>query len=261
MVSRKKLKGKARKAAKAESAAGVRDVELSLYMSKRLRLRLTGDTGGGCTHGWNHTKYPDDHDCNKFIGGVFRIFVESTKSGDTAGLAVSEAVSFTRDKFPNVWSDSASLEWIAAAFISLGTFTNITEGDVFLCAAAMGFSESLKQHVAFYHVGSQPLMYTAKIDDLLWAEERRTISYLKKRIPCKCLNEKYKAVRSLPKMYTCCNITSCSLPDNSVNLSAMMSCGGCRRIHYCSEECQSANWEEHRDVCKKWRKWNAENCS
>jgi hypothetical protein len=107
-------------------------------------------------------------------------------------------------------------------------------------------------------MGSQPLMYVAKIVDLIWAEERRTISYLKKRIPCKCLNEKYKAVKSLPKMYTCCNIT-CSLPDRSVNLSAMMTCGGCRREHYCSEECQAAHWEDHKDACKKWRKWNAEN--
>mmetsp|Transcript_15487 Transcript_15487/g.23428 ORF Transcript_15487/g.23428 Transcript_15487/m.23428 type:complete len:262 (-) Transcript_15487:33-818(-) len=260
MVSRKKLKGKARKAVKAEAAAGGRDVALSLYLSKQLGLFLTGNNGNGCTHGWDPNKYPADHDCNKFIGGVFRTFVESTKSGFTAGFVVNEAVSFTHAIFPDVWSDSASLEWIAAAFISLGTFTSIHTGDVFLCGAAMGFSESLKQHVACYHVGSQPLIYTAKIDDLLWAEERRTISYLKKRIPCKCLNAKYKAVKSLPKMYTCCN-TTCSLLDNSVNLSAMMTCGGCRREHYCSEECQAAHWEDHRDACKGWRKWNAENCT
>eukprot|EP00984_Skeletonema_dohrnii_P027098 scaffold16545_cov86-Skeletonema_dohrnii-CCMP3373.AAC.4 len=192
MVLRKKLKGEARKAAKAEAAAA-REFELALK-----RLRLTG----GCTHGWDPTKYPADHDCNKFIGDVLRVFKESSKSRGVAGFAVGEAVSFTRDIFPDVWSDSASLEWIAAAFISLGTYARI-HGEVYLCATAMGFSESLKQHVACFHVGSQPLIYTAKIDDLLWAEERRTVSYLKKRIPCKCLNAKYKAVKSLPKMYTC----------------------------------------------------------
>ena len=259
-MSRKKLKGKARKAAKAEAAAGERDVALSLHLSKQLGLFLTGNNGNGCTHGWDPAEYPADHDCNKFIGEVLRVFNEYKKSGGAAGFALDEAVLFTEDIFPYVWSDSASLEWIAAAFISLGTYTSIRQGDVFLCATAMGFAELLKQHVACYHVGSQPLMYNAKIDDLIWAEERRSVSYLKKRIPCKCLNEKYKAVKSLPKMYTCCNKT-CSLPDKSVNLSAMMSCGGCRRIHYCSEECQAANWEEHRDVCKEWRKWNAENCS
>eukprot|EP00985_Skeletonema_marinoi_P027876 scaffold23502_cov117-Skeletonema_marinoi.AAC.4 len=254
MVSRKKLKGKARKKAANTEAAAAGGRDLALSFSTQIRRRPWE-----CTHGWDLTEYPTDHDCNKFIDEVVRIFAECEVSEGIAGLAVDKALSFTRDIFPDVWNDSACLEWISSAFVTIGTIA-IINGDVFICATAMGFSESLNQHVAFYYMGSQPLMYVAKIVDLIWAEERRTISYLKKRIPCKCLNEKYKAVKSLPKMYTCCNKT-CSLPDRSVNLSAMMTCGGCRREHYCSEECQAAHWEDHRDACKGWRKWNAENCT
>ena len=28
-------------------------------------------------------------------------------------------------------------------------------------------------------------------------------------------------------------------------------CGGCRRVRYCSAECQAAQWEQHKLVCAR----------
>ena len=100
-----------------------------------------------------------------------------------------------------------------------------------------------------------------RVDELLIGNERRLVSYSKKRIPCSCLDAKFREVKSFPKM-SCCSNPECSLPGNKVEveLSAMMSCGGCRRAHYCSESCQAADWEaDHKEECKIWRKWKKTN--
>ncbi|KAG4436597.1 hypothetical protein IFR05_007917 [Cadophora sp. M221] len=34
------------------------------------------------------------------------------------------------------------------------------------------------------------------------------------------------------------------------NTKALKLCGGCNSISYCSKECQTKNWEYHKDVCK-----------
>ena len=83
MVSRKKLKGKARKAAKAEAAKG------PLFpLLHQLRLRKTNNNVG-CTHGWDDpSEYPPDHDCNKMLEAVLDIITKAT----VAGAACSDAI-------------------------------------------------------------------------------------------------------------------------------------------------------------------------
>ena len=43
-----------------------------------------------------------------------------------------------------------------------------------------------------------------------------------------------------------CNVTGRDLVDKQ--------CARCRRTWYCSERCQSRDWENHREVCKTFRK-------
>ena len=83
-------------------------------MLKRLRLRQTNNE---CTHGWDPSEFPADHDCHKFIETALEAF----RCSGHAVEAVAAAVGATAEKFPDVWGDSASMEWIAAAFISIGT--------------------------------------------------------------------------------------------------------------------------------------------
>jgi hypothetical protein len=49
---------------------------------------------------------------------------------------------------------------------------------------------------------------------------------------------------------------SCAACDNdNVRLSRpLKSCGKCKAVHYCSVECQTANWPNHKALCKTLRK-------
>ena len=130
------------------------------------------------------------------------------------GEALIAAVKATSEKYPAVCGDSASLEWIAAAFVSVETEVLILTKDRFYRACRI--------------YKPQPLLYMTRVYDLLAADERRLVSYSKKRIPCSCLDAKFREVKSWSKLGRSSNLY-CGLPERKVELRAMMSCGGCRR--------------------------------
>jgi hypothetical protein len=153
------------------------------------------------------------------------------------------------------WTDSVSLEWLAAAFISIGTEVILQQDtnhfNNYLCV----FSEFSTQCVACDVHKSQPLIYAARLNELARSDKRRLISYMKKRIPCSCLDAKYKALKSLPKTGFCSN-SKCG--KRRLELSLLMSCEGCRKEHYCSKACQAADWNNHKEECKIWKRWLAD---
>mmetsp|Transcript_19364 Transcript_19364/g.33012 ORF Transcript_19364/g.33012 Transcript_19364/m.33012 type:complete len:85 (+) Transcript_19364:169-423(+) len=53
----------------------------------------------------------------------------------------------------------------------------------------------------------------------------------------------------------------CSTCKGKFELSSLMSCGSCRKKHYCSVACQAADWESHKGGCKIWKKWFADGVS
>lgn len=77
-------------------------------------------------------------------------------------------------------------------------------------------------------------------------------SYLRKNIPCSCLDKKYKEVKSITRMGMCCN-EMCSLPNQMAKRSTMLCCTGCRVANYCSRECQKAAWPENKEFCERLR--------
>ena len=60
----------------------------------------------------------------------------------------------------------------------------------------------------------------AKVGELLAADEHTLVQFFRKQIPCKCLDERYKEVKSIPKMGMCFNI-DCPLPDQRAVRSKM----------------------------------------
>ena len=90
-----------------------------------------------------------------------------------------------------------------------------------------------------------------KILELQSADDHTLVSYYRKRIPCSCLDKKYKEVKSVKKMGLCRN-PNCSLPDNGrVERRKMFSCTRCGVVNYCSVKCQRADWNRHRKGCGK----------
>ena len=278
MAKKKKAKGKVRKAKKAAvDAAGVvvspvpvtRVVSwndeheaslgplLSLLSQVRLRaakLRLRKPINVSslsaslpCTHGWNPSEFPHGHDCHIFIEAA----LESLQNKKSVAKNVYSP------KYPKIWSNSDRLDWIVSALIAIGTELVLQYGnDCCNYARVIAQSEALRQFQfkALHRI--QPKVYCARVDDLVYADARRIVSYLKKRIPCSCLDAKYKEVKSMPKTGVCRN---CDESEPRVEPSSLMSCGSCRKEHYCSKACQKADWKRHKEECNIWTEWLANN--
>ena len=92
----------------------------------------------------------------------------------------------------------------------------------------------------------------AKIMELSLADEHTLVQFFRKQIPCSCLDEKYKEVKSITKMGICFN-DCCPLPGSMIR-SKMLRCTGCingHNVSYCSRACQEAHWPVHKIVCGK----------
>ena len=87
-----------------------------------------------------------------------------------------------------------------------------------------------------------------KLFELRNGDEHTLVSFFRKRIPCKCLDNKYKEVKSIAKIGLCYS-KNCSLPGNRAIRSEMLYCTQCRRANYCSKECQVTHWPFHKKFC------------
>ena len=90
----------------------------------------------------------------------------------------------------------------------------------------------------------------AKIVELCVGDDHTLVSYYRKRIPCSCLDEKYKKVKSVKKMGFCYNI-DCNMPDGMVERGKMFCCTRCGDANYCSVECQKADRKKHKKLCDR----------
>ena len=274
MAKKKKAKGKARKK-KAKKAAvdaagvvvspapvalgvssihggsGEQEAALGPFVSLLSQLRnvvSSSSTSLSCTHGWNPFEYDVDHDGHKFIEAI----VEMIENRET----FHNIVLFSLDYRNFIRSDSIRLDlivdWIVSSFVSIGTELVLPEGANLACHyfAVIAYSELMRQ-VADHK--TQPAMNFARIVDLQHGDMRRFVSYLKKRIPCSCLDAKYEEVKSLPKKGQCSNCFE------KFELCSLMSCESCRKAHYCSKACQKAHWKAHKEYCKIWTEWYANN--
>jgi hypothetical protein len=92
------------------------------------------------------------------------------------------------------------------------------------------------------------VVHCAKILEIREADEHTVVRFYQKRVPCSCLDEKYKEVKSVTKMGICGN-PSCSLPERKATRSKMLYCTRCEQANYCSQECQVADWTSHKQLC------------
>ncbi len=95
---------------------------------------------------------------------------------------------------------------------------------------------------------SKALINWAKIVELDRADDHTLVQYYRKRIPCVCLDKKYKEVKSVKKIGYCYN-SSCSQPGNLAERSKMFCCTRCGLANYCSVECQKVDWKSHKEFC------------
>jgi len=135
----------------------------------------------------------------------------------------------------------------------LGT-QEVLEGDIdsARCYAfiARHFEEHIAVYLAVFLQETKATLDPTKVIELKHGDEHTLVKYLRKNIPCKCLDKKYKEVKSITKMGLCRN-PQCSIPNRRVERKSMLYCTRCCAANYCSAECQRADWPVHKGVCDK----------
>ena len=87
---------------------------------------------------------------------------------------------------------------------------------------------------------------TETMRNLVENTERETHRFFSRRIPCQCLDERYKQLKkSTPKMGSCDGCKETKL------YKELMLCTRCHSTQYCSRECQAADWPLHKGRCNE----------
>jgi hypothetical protein len=146
-----------------------------------------------------------------------------------------------------VWYDPSKLKQVASCFIFWGT-QRVLKGDIDSARAFASMACYFEDYIAVVLHETSAASGLAKAVELWSADERTLVKYLKKNIPCNCLDEKYKEVKSITKMGFCFN-PQCSIPDRRVERRKMLYCTRCHLANYCSAECQKAHWPKHKELC------------
>ena len=211
MPSRKKAKGKARKAAKEareakeeESDAVVtanQRQERSLAMQMQ-QLRINALTPTVCSHGCPSLSSDEEKICVDFIHAYIDTFI----SQDNVAEAFITAREVTEEKYPSMYS--SKMEVLISILLSRGT-QMILDGGVDNLTARLNamLAFYFEDYLAVEVHKTRGVACPTKVIELEGADDHTLVSYYKKRIPCSCLDKKYKEVKSVKKMGLCYNKT------------------------------------------------------
>ena len=257
MPSRKKVKGKARKAAKEAKAKKEEEnqdravVEVAdnqrqeESLEAQLKLLIINDPKQLCWHVRPLLSPEEGKACEEFISAYLEALFPLIDQGNSMGRAFFEATKATVQKYADVFS--SKLGTVISFLLSTGTDmlrNGQKECAQIYASIACYFGDSMAVNV----LKTKANFGWAKIGELYYADDHTLVSYYRKHTSCSCLDEIYKEVKSLKKMGHCYN-PNCSHPRGRVERSKMFSCTRCCIANYCSVECQKSHWKLHRKAC------------
>eukprot|EP00984_Skeletonema_dohrnii_P036381 scaffold37288_cov155-Skeletonema_dohrnii-CCMP3373.AAC.2 len=205
-----------------------------------------------CMHGINPMHVVGQHPEGRFyeefkktfIGGFNNVTYQTTTH--RLGERFMSALEATEAKFPEEWKDESKIGVVVTNFVAEGT-VHLLDGEI--DAARIYASYAFFSQDLFSVLNKTKAMpNSARVEELYNADEHTLVSFLRKHVPCSCLDKKYKEVKSTVKMSRCYN-EKCSHPNAMVERSKVKPCAGCRQAYYCSRECQKADWPRHRHIC------------
>jgi hypothetical protein len=258
MPSKKRNKGRKTKAKSKSSKKGAvsgakasyeLEVQLQqLQLSDSRQLPVANDivNNSQCKHGL--MALPDGHICQQIIDMLTQTLELVSDNADIA--LVLGALQSSSTAHPKEWEDAHKLECMKMFFVSRGAEL-ILDGEDGVATAAVAFIVSMiEQRRSCRVLRTQATPKPNKFIELANGDPRTLISFFKKKIPCKCLDEKYNEVKYLEKTGICAN-DECSLPNGGrVVRSTMLTCSCCRETHYCSRECAAVHWQDHKQLCR-----------
>ena len=223
MPSRKKAKGKARKAAKEAREAGAKEeseavvnVAANQQQERSLeaqmqQLEINAAFPKTCMHG--RPPPGEEKICEKFIS----VYIDSFQSEVDVGNPFITAYHATKDEYSVVYD--SKMDTVISMLLASGT-QRILDGDKrraqFYACLAVYFED----YIAVFLRKTGAMTNLTKLADLNDADDHTLVSFYRKRISCSCLDEKYKEVKSVKKVGLCFN-PNCSQPGTKVERSKM----------------------------------------
>ena len=199
-----------------------------------------------CNHGFS--PLPRGHVCALFIPSFVREYSASTRNSNIDRF--DDALEATSTKYETVWHNPDMLENVISHFLAEGA-SAILEGKHDLARHSGVIALLFEQHRDVMTgndagVCRNTSYYVELSNDS--CDEHTLVSVFRRRIPCKCLDKRYKEVKSIVKMGHGENPDSI-LPDGKTERSKLMKCQQCCMADYCSTECQKADWPSHKECC------------
>ena len=231
MPSRKRAKGRARKAKARES---------------NCNLILHNDNV--CRHGCEVLSKDDV--CYKFVKQFeveLNVVYESIKQ-----ISLSECFSATVDKlkaskeYDTIWDGSEEIQQkLQSLFINLGT--NLLLKNQIDSTKLTGIVATFAI-TSFNNFSLVEAMAVSKsrnlLRDLTCGCLYDYIKFFYKRSSCQCLKKMYSRVRSKPRLARC---AYCK--ERKDRRGQLYLCSGCLHLYYCNVECQEKHWPKHKPVC------------
>eukprot|EP00986_Skeletonema_menzelii_P008545 scaffold3640_cov237-Skeletonema_menzelii.AAC.1 len=209
-ASRKKAKGKARKAAKAEqqqqAAAAASSQRGALHSQFQPQpqhlggndLHMNNNTRvKKCQHGFGTEAFSGWRICDSFMGPFMDAFNASGRHDDQDLRAAMDA---TYDQFSEVWKDAAKLKWVISCFVANGTRyildgTGEGGGDEYAIKDYAIIAYYLEEYVKVTLKKTQERMDWKRICELQVGNnpsEHQLVKFYHERNPCKCLEKLYR---------------------------------------------------------------------
>ena len=244
--SRKKAKGKARKANKQPTLK--RDGWESLARWGEETATIS------CNHGAiipakGHVVYNYLNALEKAIS-----FGRDAASRDRFLHSLPDFMKQSYEDFPTVYIDTKQRKLAIDIMSSVGTNSILiggTKDDMIKMKVFINMIVLLEQFALtgeFFSAMSAALV-APEMQNAVRGEQRDMLRFYSKRISCSCLKDKYTDAKETQKKIGICDHCSRRLVRSS-----LMVCSRCRSCHYCSVGCQHADWPSHKEMCKIYTK-------
>ena len=233
--------------------------------STQMQLLQSIKTGSNadlnCLHG---VIDPDESLDKEFIDAFINAYEGS--SSQLVGARMVDGINATTEKFAKVENSSNSMESIVLYFVRTGA-NAILDGDYETARRYAVFASYFERCIVvedatrvanrksdkrrdeeLHNLKAQLSRSWAKVGEV-FSDQQSLVSYYKNRVPCSCLDNKYKEVKYGKKKDGICFNPMCRIPCYLVQHSATALCSQCQQTIYCSKECQVVHWPLHSKIC------------
>lgn len=241
MTSRKKIKGKDRKAKQAKQEAEKIEKQRKVVRDRWQRL-ARGDLGERgiipCEHGFIALiPDADNHPVCAFMDEYWGSDV----------TRISELLNNTYKKQPQVWENNSLRKQARDLLVSMGTNLLLTANEGQMLARDVALTIAvLESYDHTCDINSMIYKHEVgiKLRDLFTGCSRDELKFFRKRTTCKCLKKMHlEARKARPKL------GMCHKRREQKERTLLMVCGRCGIDQYCSRQCQIADWHDHKFDC------------